>query len=78
MQDVLKIWNEIKDVVSDIDAEAYRHSRGIISSGVPIRHRLRDMRKLAVTLAKATKENEDLIREERKAKRKSREVPQGD
>ena len=64
--DVLKKWEELKEVVESLEVDVAKNARGVASAGVRARKGLRDLQKKSKELVKLTIELEKAAKTEQK------------
>lgn len=66
---ILDEWNDIKDIVKNMELDVHKNAHSILFSGILVRNSLRSIRKKSFRLIKLTLELDKLERLRRKQKR---------
>lgn len=65
---VLDVWSQLKVLVETLEEDVHKNAvKGNLSAGVRVRKNLRNLRKLATELGKASQTSDNARKEERKS-----------
>jgi putative ubiquitin-RnfH superfamily antitoxin RatB of RatAB toxin-antitoxin module len=70
---LLEKWNQIREIMSDLELDVHKNARGVSSAGVRLRKGLRAVKAISVEIVRMTIAQDKARAERRAARRESEE-----